>query len=105
VNLPLDAVRHSRAVDVGLSTQDWGPWFGDVAKAGAIGAVFAAGGAAAGVGLWRRFGRRWWIAASVVVIAAGAVITYASPLVIDPLFNDFDELPADIAEAFGAPSR
>ena len=93
VNLPLDAVRHDRAVDVGLSTQDWGPWLGDVAKAGAIGAAFAAGGAAVAVGLWRRFGRRWWIPASVVLVAAGAAITYASPLVIDPLFNDFDELP------------
>ena len=32
VNLPLDAVRHERAVDVGLSTQDWGPWLGDVGE-------------------------------------------------------------------------
>ena len=93
VNLPLDAVRHDRAVDVGLSTQDWGPWLSDVAKAGAIGAAFAAGGAAIAVGLWRRFGPRWWIPASVAVVAAGAAITYASPLVIEPLFNDFDELP------------
>src|SRR6185503_8689299 len=30
VNLPLDAVAHHRAVDVGLSTQDWGEWLGDV---------------------------------------------------------------------------
>src|SRR3712207_5521902 len=30
VNLPLDAVRHERAMDVGLSTQEWGPWLGDV---------------------------------------------------------------------------
>jgi STE24 endopeptidase len=93
VNLPLDAVRHDRAVDVGLSTQDWGPWLGDVAKAGGIGAVFAAGGAAIAVALWRRFGGRWWVPASAAVVAAGAVFTYASPLVIEPLFNDFEELP------------
>jgi STE24 endopeptidase len=93
VNLPLDAIRHDRAVDVGLSTQDWEPWLGDVTKTAGIGAVFAAGGAAVGVALWRRFGRRWWIPASVAVVAAGAVMLYASPLVIDPLFNRFDELP------------
>jgi STE24 endopeptidase len=93
VNLPLDAIRHDRAVDVGLSTQDWGPWLGDVAKAAGIGAVFAAGGAALGVALWRRFGRRWWIPASAAVVAVGALMLYASPLVIDPLFNRFDELP------------
>jgi STE24 endopeptidase len=93
VNLPLDAIRHDRAVDVGLSTQDWGPWLGDVAKAGGIGALFAAGGAAAGVALWRRFGPRWWLPASVAVLGVSAVFVYASPLVIEPLFNRFDELP------------
>ena len=103
VNLPLDAVRHDRAVDYGLSTQDWGPWLGDVAKAAGIGAVFAAGGAALAVVMWRRFRGRWWIPASVAVVAAGAVMLYASPLVIDPLFNRFDELPegrlrADVLE-------
>ena len=103
VNLPLDAVRHERAVDVGLSTQDWGPWLGDVGKAAGIGAVFAAGGGALAVALWRRFGRRWWIPASGAVIAASAAFVYASPLVIEPLFNRFDELPdgelrADVLE-------
>jgi len=94
VNLPLDAIRHQRAVDVGLSTQDWGPWLGDVAKSAGIGAVFAAGGAAAAVALWRRFGGRWWIPASAAVVAVSAVFIYASPLVLEPLFNDFDALPA-----------
>ena len=93
VNLPLDAIRHERAVDVGLSTQDWAPWLGDVAKAAGIGAAFAGGGAALAVALWRRFGGRWWIPASAAVVATGAVLLYASPLVIDPLFNRFDELP------------
>jgi STE24 endopeptidase len=93
VNLPLDAVRHDRAVDVGLSTQDWGPWLADVAKAAGIGAAFAGAGAAIAVALWRRFGGRWWIPASAAVVAIATVFTYASPLVIEPIFNDFDELP------------
>jgi STE24 endopeptidase len=93
VNLPLDAVRHDRAVDVGLSTQDWGPWLWDVAKTAGIGAAFAAGGGAIAIALWRRFGGRWWIPASAAVVAVGAAFVYVSPLVIDPLFNRFDELP------------
>jgi STE24 endopeptidase len=93
VSLPLDAVRHERAVDVGLSTQNWAPWLGDVAKTAGIGAVFAAGGAALAVALWRRFGGRWWLPASAAVVVASAVLVYASPLVIEPLFNRFDELP------------
>ncbi len=93
VNLPLDAIRHERAVDVGLSTQDWGPWLWDVAKAAGIGAAFAAAGGAIAVALWRRFGGRWWIPASAAVVAVGAAFIYVSPLVIEPLFNRFDELP------------
>lgn len=93
VNLPLDAVRHQRAVEVGLSTQDWLPWLGDVAKTAGIGAAFAAGLAALAALLWRRFGGRWWIPASVAVIGVSAVFVYASPLVIEPIFNDFDALP------------
>lgn len=93
VGLPLDAIRHQRAVDVGLSTQDWGPWLGDVAKSAGIGALFAAGGAAAAVALWRRFGELWWIPASAAVVAVSAAFVYASPLVLEPLFNRFDELP------------
>ena len=92
VGLPLDAIRHQRAVDVGLSTQDWGPWLWDVARAAAISALFTAGGAAAGVALWRRFERRWWIPASAAVVAVGAVFVYAAPLVLDPVFNDFEEV-------------
>lgn len=93
VNLPLDAIRHQRAVDIGLSTQDWVPWLGDIAKAGGISAVFAAGGAAVAVALWRRFRARWWIPASAAVVAVSAAFVYASPLVIEPLFNRFEELP------------
>jgi STE24 endopeptidase len=93
VNLPLDAVRHDRAVDVGLSTQDWGPWLGDVAKAAGIGALFAGAGGAIAVALWRRFGGRWWIPASAGVVAVSAAFVYASPLVLEPLFNRFDALP------------
>jgi STE24 endopeptidase len=42
----------------------------------------------------RRFGRRWWIPGTAVVVAFGVVITYAGPVVLDPLFNTFKRLPA-----------
>ena len=44
--LPLGAVARQRAKDVGLVTQSWGGWAGDVAKSTAIGGVLAGGGAA-----------------------------------------------------------
>ena len=91
--LPLRAVAHERAVDVGLSTQDWAEWAGDLAKSWAIGGVVTGAGAAAAVALMRRFPRGWWLPGSAVVVAFGAVTIYAGPVVIDPLFNDFEPLP------------
>lgn len=92
--LPLSAVARERAKDVGLVTQDWVGYAGDFAKAGAIDAGFAAlGGSLLVLGM-RRFGRRWWIPGAVAVVAFGAATTYAGPIVLDPLFNDFERLPA-----------
>jgi STE24 endopeptidase len=92
-NLPLAAVSHERAVDVGLSTQSWGPWLGDVAKAAGIEAVFAAGGGALALALMRRFRRHWWAPMAGCAVALGVVTLWLFPVVIDPLFNDFEELP------------
>jgi STE24 endopeptidase len=92
VGLPLAAVRHERAYDVGLSTQTWGPWLGDVAKATGVEALFAACGGALALALVRRF-RRWWIPASGCVVALGVVTIWLFPVVIDPLFNRFEPLP------------
>ena len=73
-------------------TQDWIGWAGDIAKSQAIGAVlWGAGGALLIFGM-RKLGRRWWIAGSVVVVLFGVAITYASPILLDPLFNKFTPL-------------
>jgi len=87
--LPLKVVARERARDVGLVTQSWGGYAADLAKSWALGALFAALGAAAALGLIRRFPRGWWLPGSVVVVAFGATTVYAGPVVLDPLFNDF----------------
>ena len=91
--LPLAAVARSRAKDVGLVTQAWPDWLVDQAKAAGIGAVFAALGGAVLVFAMRRFGRRWWIPGAVVVVAFGAITTYAGPVLLDPVFNKFTPVP------------
>lgn len=93
VGLPLAAWRHERAVDAGLSTQSLGPWLGDVAKSAGIGAFFAALGGALVIWLIRRFPARWWVPTAGVVVGFAVVTLYLSPVVIDPLFNDFKPLP------------
>jgi len=93
VDLPLSAWSHQRAVDVGLSTQEWPEWLGDVAKSALLGAGFAALGGAIGLALVRRFPRHWWAPASLVVILFGVITIWLFPVVIDPIFNDFKKLP------------
>jgi STE24 endopeptidase len=92
--LPVGAISRERAKDVGLVTQGWTDWVGDVAKGQAIGAVIAAAGGALLLFGMRRFGPRWWAPGAVVVVAFGVVFTYAGPVVLDPVFNDFTRLPA-----------
>ena len=93
VTLPFGAWAHERAADVGLSTQDWGGWISDRAKAGAIAAALAAAGAALFVGLMRRFPRGWWLAGAGAVIAIEVVFVWLAPVVVDPLFNRYEDLP------------
>jgi STE24 endopeptidase len=91
--LPVSAVGHRRAVAVGLSTQGWRAWLGDVAKSLGIGTVFAAGGAGATVALMRRYPRDWWIGGSAVVAGFSVAMLYLGPVVLDPIFNRFSALP------------
>jgi STE24 endopeptidase len=93
VVLPLEAVAHERSVDVGLSTQGWGEWAGDQAKATGIAAAFAAGGGALALGLARRFPRNWWAPGGAAVVAVSAGFVFLSPVVLEPLFNKFEPLP------------
>lgn len=93
VSLPLSAIARERSMDVGLITQSWPGWAGDVAKSSAIGATIAGAGGALLVFGMRRFGPRWWVPGAGVVVAFGVLMTYASPVVLDPLFNRFERLP------------
>jgi STE24 endopeptidase len=93
VELPLSAWRRERALDVGLSTQSWIDWAADVAKSAGIDALFAAAGGALALVLVRRFRRNWWAPAAAVIVAFGVVTIWLFPVVIDPIFNDFEKLP------------
>jgi STE24 endopeptidase len=93
IGLPLSAISEQRSRDFGLSTRGWGLWASDVAKSTAISAAFAAGGAAVAIGLIRRAPRLWWLPGSAAIVGASALLVFAAPVVIDPLFNKFEPLP------------
>jgi STE24 endopeptidase len=94
VALPLQAVARQRAIDVGLVTQSWGGWTVDVVKSLGIDAVLGGVGGLLALGLIARFPRNWWLPGAVAVVAVGAAFEFAGPVVLDPLFNRFTELPA-----------
>jgi STE24 endopeptidase len=91
--LPLAAIARQRSIDVGLTTQSWGGWAGDLVKSTAIGAVFAGAGAALLLALMRRFPRGWWLPGSAAAVAVSAALLYIGPVVLDPIFNRFKPLP------------
>jgi STE24 endopeptidase len=93
VTLPVSAISRERAKDVGLVTQSWTGWLGDVAKGIAIEAVIVGAGGAVLVFAMRRFGRRWWAPAAAVAVGFAVVMTYLSPILIEPIFNRFQPLP------------
>src|SRR3954469_8426318 len=93
VALPLSAVSEQRSRDVGLSTQSWGPWTGDVAKSTAISTAMAAGGATLAVALIRRSPRRWWLPGSAAIVGPSPPLFSAAPVVTAPLFNNCEPLP------------
>jgi Zn-dependent protease with chaperone function len=91
-DLPIRAWMRERALDVGLATQAWPDWALDVVKSAGIGAVTAGIGGLAAVALVRRFPRNWWAPGALLVIAYGVITIWLYPIVIDPVFNDFEKL-------------
>lgn len=107
--LPIGAVMRRRALDAGLATQSWGGWCIDLARSSALGVAFAGGTGAVVATLMRRYGEHWWLAGAAGAVGVATLATFAGPVLLDPLFNDFDPLPAgalrsaliDLAERAG----
>jgi STE24 endopeptidase len=92
LTLPLSVISERRARAAGLSTQRWGGWTSDAAKASLLGAGLAGGGSAAVVALMRRYPRHWWAPTAVMTAAGSASLTALSPLLLEPIFNKFTPL-------------
>lgn len=92
LNLPLHIYGHRVALRYGLSVQSWGSWLGDMAKMMAL--EWGIGGLLVMLMFWviRRSPGRWWFwfwIPTVVCVVAGV---FATPYVIDPMFNQFEPL-------------
>jgi len=91
--LPVSAISRRRGMKVGLVTQSWRGWAGDLLKGAAIESVLAGAAGGAAVTLTRRYPRRWWLPASAGSVLFAGVLTALAPVVLEPLFNDFTPLP------------
>ncbi|WP_183095514.1 M48 family metallopeptidase [Nocardioides stalactiti] len=92
VTLPFAVVLRQHQLDAGLSTGSWGAWAADVAKGEAVDVVITSIGVVTLVGLARRWPRAWPAIAGGVLAALVFAGSFVYPLVVEPLFNDFEQL-------------
>jgi STE24 endopeptidase len=93
LGLPLSVLVRRRAIAVGLVTQSWRGWAGDLVKQLAIEAPLAGGAGAAVMTLTRRYPRGWWLPAAGGSVALATLLGALAPVLLDPIFNDFEPLP------------
>jgi STE24 endopeptidase len=98
LGLPLAALARRRAVDVGLITQGWRGWAGDLLKAQAISAPLSAAGGALVVAGMRRFGDRWWLPGAGGLVGLGVLSLVAGPTLLDPIFNRFEPAEPELRD-------
>jgi STE24 endopeptidase len=92
LSLPLEMYgQHVRSV-YGLSVQHWGSWFGDQGKTFALAYIFGGLGVMLLFFLIRKFPLRWWLWLWFPTMAFALLGIFASPYIIDPLFNKFEPL-------------
>jgi Zn-dependent protease with chaperone function len=92
LSLPLDMYGQHVRMAYGLSVQHWGSWFGDQGKGFALGYIFGGLGVMLLFFLIRKFPRRWWLWLWFPTMAFAILAIFATPYVIDPLFNKFEPL-------------
>jgi STE24 endopeptidase len=91
VTLPLAIRAQMVERDFGLATNSWGAWVVDQLTSLAVAIVLTAIPVVVVLAMARRW-RRWWLPASLT--AGGLVIvgSFGYPLVVEPLYNNFDEM-------------
>ena len=111
--LPLDAWAESVRRRYGLSTQTWGSWLVDVGKSYGVGLVITLVVLFVVFALIRWSPQWWWGWGAAAGALLVVVISFAYPVVIEPVFNKFTPLQEgplrtsllDMAERDGVPAR
>lgn len=91
--LPWDAWAESGRRRYGLSTRSWGGWAVDVAKGYGVGLVLTLVVLLGLVALVRWSPQWWWAVGAVLGALLVAVVSFAYPVVVEPVFNKFSSMP------------
>ncbi|MGH9574187.1 MAG: M48 family metallopeptidase [Candidatus Acidiferrales bacterium] len=92
LGIPVDAAEHWISLKFGLSVQSWLSWFADGAKSALLTIVLAI------FLVWllyvalRRSPRRWWLYFWIATIPITIFLVFVQPVVVDPLFHNFEPL-------------
>jgi STE24 endopeptidase len=92
LGLPLDAYQQSISRQYGLSVQGWGSWFGDVLKGQTVSLIILTLAIWCMTTLIRKSPRLWWFYTWLIAMPATVFLIFLAPLVLDPLFNNFEPL-------------
>jgi STE24 endopeptidase len=92
LGLPLDAYQQHISRQYGLSVQGWVSWFRDVAKGQAVSLIMFTLVIWGVTSLIRKSPRRWWFYAWLLAMPVAVFVVFLAPLVLDPLFNNFEPL-------------
>jgi len=92
LHLPLSIYWHAVSLRFEQSIEPWGPWLGDWAKRELLGVGF--GIVVVSILFWvvRRSPRRWWLYFWFPAVLMMLGLFFMTPLVVDPLFNQFEPL-------------
>lgn len=94
VTLPLSALAEAVRREYGLSTRTWAAWALDVGKGFLLAAALTALIVLVLVALARAAPGLWWAWGAASVAGLVVVVSFAYPVVVEPVFNRFAPLPA-----------
>ena len=83
----------------GMATQGFGEWFAEQLMALVIGLIVSAIVVPLLFAFIRKFGQRWWLAATGLAIAIQVVGVVIGPVWIDPLFNTYKPVNDPVIKA------
>lgn len=93
VTLPFAVAQQQLRLDAGLTTQSWPGWLRDVGVSQAVVIVSTSLGLLLVVAAARRWRSAWPAVAGVGLAALVLLVSFAYPLLVEPLFNRFTPLP------------